>query len=144
MDTKLPKAALVVAAVIGDQMPDPRLILAVRRAYPLVEAGLWEFPGGKVEPGESPEEAVRRELAEELGVAVEVATELQHPHGGHWEVRPGLPIRAWFATTKDPVVPGVAHDELRWLTRAELSDVPWLPVDAEIAEAVAPYLQGDS
>ena len=60
---------VVAAALVG---PDG-MVLLHRRAFGAVHGGLWEFPGGKVNPGESPESALARELAEELGIAVEEA-----------------------------------------------------------------------
>ena len=61
---------LIVAAAILDSLDHPRMLLAAQRSYPADIAGLWEFPGGKVEPDESPEDAVLREIREELGCEI--------------------------------------------------------------------------
>ena len=66
---------LVVAAVIVDDLTHPTRLLAARRAAPRALAGGWEFPGGKVEPGEDPIAALHRELAEELQITVDLGAE---------------------------------------------------------------------
>ena len=103
---------LVVAAAITDSLEVPRVLLAARRTDPPALAGLWEFPGGKVERGETPERALRRELREELGVEIEIGDEILGPDDGEdygcntpvWMLRPGdvegvrLVLRIWWAT----------------------------------------------
>jgi 8-oxo-dGTP diphosphatase len=71
--------ALVVGAAVVDDLITPTVLLAGRRTEPPHLAGGWELPGGKVDPGETPLQALHREIAEELGVEVEVGRELPGP-----------------------------------------------------------------
>ena len=145
---------LVVAAAIVDDLDLPRAILAARRSSPPEMAGLWEFPGGKVEQGETPEEALRRELREELGVEVELGDELPGTHDGGvgehgaqvgkaWPLgavaAAGHPLvmRLWLARVASGVPrPLEDHDEVRWLGPGEWRDVPWIPADLRIVDAL--------
>ncbi len=99
--------------------------------------GRWEFPGGKVDPGETPVEALHRELMEELGVRVELGDELSGPDDGGWIITDRHVLRLWLAvvTGGDPR-PLVEHDDLRWLDRPSLLDVDWLDGDVRIVEAL--------
>lgn len=128
---------LVVAAAIVDDLEWPRRLLAARRNRPPELAGGWEFPGGKVEPGEAPLDALHRELREELGVAVELGAEIAGPVAGRWPLGPGLWMRLWLAVvTEGEPEPLEDHDELRWLEPGEWADVPWLPADVAIVQAL--------
>ncbi|WP_449386007.1 (deoxy)nucleoside triphosphate pyrophosphohydrolase [Cellulomonas soli] len=128
---------LVVAAAIVDDLDDPRELLAARRATPASLAGRWEFPGGKVDPGESAEQALHRELREELGVRVGLGAELVGPDGGAWRLSDAYVMRLWLAEvvsgTPEPLV---EHDELRWLPAGQWTDLPWLDADVRIVEAL--------
>lgn len=128
---------LVVGAVIVDDVAHPTQILAAKRSEQTSLAGGWEFPGGKVEIGETPTEALRREVMEELGVVIEIGDELTPPTGSTWPINADLEMRLWFATIKNgEPQPLEEHDALSWLTRETLTSVPWLQADV----AVLPFI----
>lgn len=112
--------------VVGAALYDDGRLLAARRSAPPELAGRWELPGGKVEPGEHPEEALVRELREELGVAAEPVARVP----GQWPLKPGHVLWVWTAKllSGDPE-PLEDHDELRWLTPDEIWSVEWLDAD---------------
>lgn len=112
-------------------------VLCARRSRPEHLAGRWEFPGGKVEQGENPREALRRELQEELGITVQVDAEFESRHGP-WPIDADHEMRAFFATlvTGEAEV-GDSHDEICWLPVAELPTLEWLDADRPIADALA-------
>jgi 8-oxo-dGTP diphosphatase len=115
-------------------------VLACERAEPPEMAGRWEFPGGKVEPGESDVEALVRECVEELGVLVEIEDQVgpEVPVAGGRAV-----LRVYLARLVGDAQPqALEHSALRWLAADELNDVPWLPADAPIVAALAPLLRG--
>ncbi|HEY8717153.1 (deoxy)nucleoside triphosphate pyrophosphohydrolase [Pengzhenrongella sp.] len=130
---------LVVAAAIVDDLAAPSVLLAARRRIPARLAGRWEFPGGKVDPGEAPLAALHRELLEELGVRVRLGSELVGPADGVWTLTKSYVMRLWLAEvvsgTPEPLV---EHDELRWLGVGQWLDVPWLDPDLPIVEALRP------
>lgn len=145
---------LVVGAAVVDDLVTPRLLLSARRSAPPALAGMWEFPGGKVDRGETPEQALHRELHEELGVTVELGDELvpgtagvQDPdHGPVFPLGAGLVLRLWLARMtrlRPPALPEARedHDELRWLSAADLRAVPWLPADAAAVDLLARRLR---
>ena len=130
---------LVVAAALVDDLDAPRSLLAARRRAPQTLAGRWEFPGGKVDAGESPEEALRRELREELGVRVRLGAELRGPDDGAWRLSSRYVMRLWLAAVAEGPAPEplVEHDALRWLEPGEWLSVPWLDADVRIVAALA-------
>ncbi|MDH2428873.1 (deoxy)nucleoside triphosphate pyrophosphohydrolase [Sphaerisporangium sp. TRM90804] len=119
---------IVVAAAI---IEGGRL-LAAQRAGPPAMAGGWEFPGGKVDPGENDHQALVRECQEELGVLIDVGARI----GGDWPLIPGYVLRVWRARLSSGVPHPHEHLALRWLERDELYDIPWLPADLPIVKAV--------
>lgn len=127
------RLVLVVAAAIFDA--DGRVLIA-RRPPGKQLAGLWEFPGGKVEPGESPETALVRELEEELDLAVEEAaltpvTFASHAYADFHLLMPLYAVKQWAG---EPVVR--AHDRLAWAAPDALHAYPMPPADAPLIAAL--------
>lgn len=112
--------------------------LACARVNPPEVAGMWEFPGGKVEPGEMEVEALVRECEEELGVRVEVGARV----GGDVRLGRGNSVlKVYLARLLDGGEPRpLEHSEVRWLTADELDDVVWLPADVPIVAVLRPIL----
>ena len=131
-DRREPKV-VVGAAIIVDGR-----VLGCARSAPPELAGRWEFPGGKVEPGETETAALVRECAEELGVRVEIGArvgrDVRMAHGRSV-------LRVYVARLLHGDQPkALEHSELRWLSAAELDSVPWLPADVPIVAALRPLL----
>lgn len=126
-----------IRIVVGGALVHRGRVLAARRSAPAAVAGYWEFPGGKVEAGETEEQALERELREELGVEARALGRLP----GSWQVRPGLELRLWTAELiEGEPRPLEDHDELRWLGPAELDQVTWLEHDREVLPHLATLL----
>jgi 8-oxo-dGTP diphosphatase len=122
---------VVAAAIVRDGR-----VLAARRCGPAALAGGWEFPGGKVEDGESDVDALSREINEELGVDVRVRRRLGEATEG--DVHLVLHL-ATLRRRGDPQA-GADHDELRWLDAETLGAVDWLPVDRVLLPSVLDHL----
>ncbi|MFM1966702.1 MAG: pyrophosphohydrolase [Actinomycetota bacterium] len=108
--------------------------LAARRTQPDWAAGRWEFPGGKVESGESETDALVREIREELGVEIAVGARVL----GEWALHEELVLHLYVATLMDgEPEPLDHHDELRWVAPGEFDDVAWLESDVDAVLALA-------
>ncbi|MCU1591010.1 MAG: mismatch repair protein MutT [Frankiales bacterium] len=126
---------VVGAALLRD---GPPRVLASRRTEPPRLAGLWEFPGGKVEPGESDEQALVRELREELGIEATVGERL----GADLPIGETAILRVYICRVVSGEPQLVDHDEHRWLTADELDSVPWIPVDLPLLADLRVLLAG--
>ena len=111
---------VAAAAIVSDGR-----LLAARRTHPADVAGGWELPGGKVDPGESVADAVRREVHEELGCEVRYLFSLV----GRRPIKPGYELTAHVVRLVSGEPVPHEHDIVRWLMPEELDDVDWLPSD---------------
>jgi 8-oxo-dGTP diphosphatase len=123
------RLVLVAAAALLDARGR---VLIARRPAGKALAGLWEFPGGKVEPGESPEAALIRELKEELDVtvaedALEPIAFASHPYPDFHLLMPLYAVRRWSGAPT-----ALAHDALEWASPSALKDYPMPPADAPL------------
>ncbi|WP_211259868.1 (deoxy)nucleoside triphosphate pyrophosphohydrolase [Streptomyces violens] len=128
-----------VRVVVGGAVLDRGRLLAARRSAPPELAGRWELPGGKVEDGETPEQALVRELREELGVAVEPLARIP----GEWPLKPGLVLQVWTVRLVSGTPrPLQDHDALRWLPPGDEGTVDWLDQDRPaVAEAMTQLMR---
>ena len=125
------KTIEVVAGVITDG----GRFFATQRGYGDYKDG-WEFPGGKVEPGESPEQALVRELKEELAVEVKVGERICTVEYDYPKFH--LTMHCFFCTLSAGCRPTLLeHEAARWLDRESLGSVNWLPADVEVVKLLA-------
>ena len=116
------KVVNVVCAIIVHEGK----ILGTQRGYGDF-AGGWEFPGGKIEPGELPEDAVRRELKEELDIEVEVGQRFDTVEYDYPAFH--LSMQCFLCTMGDREFVLKEHADARWLDRDTVDEVEWLPAD---------------
>lgn len=123
------KLLLVAACALID--PDGRVLIAQRPADKQM-GGLWEFPGGKVEPGESPEEALIRELVEELGIAVKEPCLAPFSFASHNYADFHLLMPLYVCRRWEGVPQALEHQALKWVRPAALKDYPMPPADVPL------------
>ena len=123
------KTIRVVAAIIRDK----GRIFATQRGYGLYKDG-WEFPGGKIEPGETPEEALKREIREELDTEIEVGEPAGHIEYDYPEFH--LSMDCFFCTLLSGSLTLKEHEAARWLSPAELDSISWLPADRSLIDGL--------
>lgn len=136
--TDMPRKRIeVVAAIIHHE----GRILAAQRGYGEFKDG-WEFPGGKTEPGETPERALVREIEEELAVRVRpelLLTTVEYDYPTFH-----LTMHCFLSTIEAGRIEMKEHEALRWLAPDELERVEWLPADVEAVDKLKAHLAADA
>lgn len=130
------KTINVVAAIIRNDGK----IFATQRGHGHGKGG-WEFPGGKIEPGETPEEALVREIREELDTEIKVESLFETVEYDYPEFH--LSMKCYWCSV---VLGGLLlkeHTAARWLSKGELFDVEWLPADVELVKNLKIKMQED-
>lgn len=127
------KTIEVVAAIIHDNGK----ILATQRGYGEFKDG-WEFPGGKMQPGETPEEAIIREIKEELRVTIKpekllMTVEYDYPTFH-------LTMHCFFSVITEGTIELVEHEAMAWLEEPQLESVSWLPADIRVVHELQRHL----
>jgi len=119
------KTIKVAAAIIRDNDK----ILATQRGYGEFQ-GMWEFPGGKIEAGETPTEALEREVKEELNVSVEVEKFMKRIEYDYPQFH--LSMDCFICKIKSGTLELREHQQAKWLTKDTIENLNWLPADIEL------------
>lgn len=127
------KTVRVVAAVICNSIENKTKIFATARGYGEFKGG-WEFPGGKIEEGETPQEALKREIKEELDTEILVGDYIDTIEYDYPEFHLSMDcfwceVVAGHLTLKE-------HEAAKWLTKGELESVKWLPADISLIDSI--------
>lgn len=123
------KTVRVAAAVIRDK----NKIFATARGYGAFK-GKWEFPGGKIETGETPREALKREIREELATEVEVGELIDTIEYDYPDFH--LVMECFWCKVVNGELELKEHEAAQWLTREKLYSVEWLPADMRLIEKI--------
>ena len=128
------KTIRVVAAVIkAVDEQGKEILFATQRGYGDMK-GSWEFPGGKIEPGETPQEALKREIQEELDTKIKVGSLIDTIEYDYPTFH--LSMDCFWAEIESGNLVLKEHEAARWLTREELDSVDWLPADVLLIDTL--------
>ena len=128
----------VVAAVICDRLDKKSKIFATARGYGEFKGG-WEFPGGKVEPGETPQEALKREIMEELNTEIHVGDLIDTIEYDYPTFH--LSMDCFWAEVLEGTLELKEAEAAKWLTKDELDSVEWLPADIILIEKLKNHIK---
>lgn len=120
--------------VVGAVIIENNKILCAQRSKSMSLPLLWEFPGGKIEQDESPEEALIRELKEEMNCVVEVAEKVTTTV--HEYDFATIELTTYYTKISEGDIQLTEHNQIKWLTRSELSSLEWAPADIPAVELI--------
>ena len=132
------KTIKVVAAVICDNIKEKNKIFATARGYGELKGG-WEFPGGKVEPGETPQQALVREIMEELDTEIKVGEWIDTIEFDYPTFH--LSMDCFWAEVAKGHLELKEAEAAKWLTRDQLDSVAWLPADITLIDKIQGYMK---
>ena len=121
--------------VVGAVFHDGERFLACRKKPGKPLEGHWEFPGGKIEPGETPEQALAREIREELNLIAEVGQKVTTTTYEYEFAT--IELTTFYCTLVDGDLRLTDHDATKWVTAAEAAHLAWAPADVPAVEAIA-------
>lgn len=127
------KTIKVVAAIICDDMKEKNKIFATARGYGELKGG-WEFPGGKVEPGETPQQALIREIIEELDTEIKVGELIDTVEYDYPTFH--LSMDCFWAEVKAGHLELKEAEAAKWLTKDQLDSIDWLPADILLIDQI--------
>ncbi|MGN0263173.1 MAG: (deoxy)nucleoside triphosphate pyrophosphohydrolase [Oliverpabstia sp.] len=134
------KTIKVVAAIICNDMERKNKIFATARGYGDLKGG-WEFPGGKVEPGETPQQALKREIMEELSTEIKVGELIDTIEYDYPTFH--LSMDCFWAEVITGQLELKEAEAAKWLTKDQLESVAWLPADITLIDKIRQYMNGD-
>lgn len=132
------KTVKVVAAVICDSIKEKKKIFATARGYGDLKGG-WEFPGGKIEEGETPEQALEREIREELDTIIEVGQYIDTIEYDYPTFH--LSMDCFYCEVKEGHLELKEAEAAKWLTKDTIDDVNWLPADITLIDKIKADMQ---
>ena len=128
------KTIRVVAAVIeAVDEQGKEILFATQRGYGDMKGG-WEFPGGKIEPGETPQEALKREIQEELDTKIKVGSLIDTIEYDYPTFH--LSMDCFWCEVKNGDLVLKEHESAKWLTKSQLREVDWLPADLVVIDVL--------
>ena len=131
------KTIKVVAAIICNDMERKNKIFATARGYGDLKGG-WEFPGGKVEPGETPQQALKREIMEELSTEIKIGELIDTIEYDYPTFH--LSMDCFWAEVIVGQLELKGAEAAKWLTKDELDSVAWLPADITLIDKIRQYM----
>ena len=131
------KTIKVVAAIICNDMERKSKIFATARGYGDLKGG-WEFPGGKVEPGETPQQALKREIMEELSTEIKVGELIDTIEYDYPTFH--LSMDCFWAEVITGQLELKEAEAAKWLTKDKLESVAWLPADITLIDKIRQYM----